>query len=240
LKKGILYLIPNTLGSGPDAFATEQSKQVVATLDTFIVEEIKSARRLLRSLGIEGPLEIFDYHILNEHTRASEQQAMIEPLLKGKNIGLISEAGLPCVADPGHSIVALAHEQGIRVVPLSGPSSIMMALMASGMNGQEFVFHGYLPREKSDRQKKIRAMEQMALKGQTQIFMDAPYRNQQVFEDLLATLKMDTRLCVAKNISMHDEWIMTKDVTGWHMKKTDLNKVPVMFVMGGPQKMNRD
>lgn len=239
-QKGILYLIPNTLGSGPDAFATELSKAVVKELDTYIVEEIKSARKLLRSLGIEGPLEIFEYFMLNEHTRKGDPQEMIQPLLKGKNVGLISEAGLPCVADPGNVVVALAHENGIKVVPLSGPSSIMMALMASGMNGQEFIFHGYLPREKADRQKKIRQMEQNAQHGQTQIFMDAPYRNQQVYEDLINTCKMETMLCVAKNISMHDEMIMTKSITGWHMSKPpELNKQLVMFVMGKAERILR-
>lgn len=211
---------------------TELSRAVVKDMDTFIVEEIKSARKLLRSLGIEGPLEVFDYYMLNEHTRKGDPLEMIQPLLRGKNVGLISEAGLPCVADPGHVVVALAHEHGVKVVPLSGPSSIMMALMASGMNGQEFVFHGYLPRENGDRQRMIRQMEQMAQKGQTQIFMDAPYRNQQVFEDLINTCKMETRLCIAKNISLKDEMIITRDITGWHMHKPDLNKQLVMFVLG--------
>jgi 16S rRNA (cytidine1402-2'-O)-methyltransferase len=232
LKKGKLYLIPNSLGGGADTFATELSKHIVHQLDDFIVEEIKSVRRMLRQLGVSRELSELNFMMLNEHTKSGELPELIQPLLEGKDVGLISEAGLPCVADPGHHVVTLAHENNIRVIPLSGPSSIMMALMASGMNGQEFTFNGYLPRDKQDRIKKIRALEQLALKGQTQLFMDAPYRNQQLLEDLLTTCRMETRLCIASAISCPDEKIGTKDITGWLMNKPKLDKIPVMFVLG--------
>lgn len=232
MKKGKLYLIPNSLGSGSDAFATELSRQVAQRLEDFVVEEIKSARRLLRQLGVTRELSQLNFVMLNEHTREGDLPDLIGPLLEGKDMGLISEAGLPCVADPGHSVVALCHEHQIRVVPLSGPSSIMMALMASGMNGQQFTFNGYLPRDKQERIKKIRAMEQLALKGNTQLFMDAPYRNQQLLEDLLATCRMETRLCIASAITCPEEKITTRDITGWHMHKPKLDKIPVMFVLG--------
>ena len=230
--KGILYLLPNTLGSTTDAFATVLSKHIAQQISHYIIEEIKSARRLLRALGVAAPFEEFEFYNLNEHTTDAEVLTCIKPLLEGHHMAIISEAGLPCVADPGSNVVKLAHENGIRVVPLSGPSSIMMALMASGMNGQLFTFNGYLPRERSERIKKIRQLEQLAIKGHTQLFMDAPYRNNQVLEDVLANCRMDTRLCIATNISCDNEHITTHDITGWHMKKPDLHKQPVMFVLG--------
>lgn len=230
--KGILYLIPNTLGSGADKYGTSFLTQTVARLEVFIVEEIRSARRLLRQLGVSRPLEELEFHALNEHTKNQDLQSLIEPLLQGKNVGLVSEAGVPCVADPGSTVVALAHEQGIKVVPLVGPSSILMALMASGFNGQQFTFNGYLPRERSERSRKIRQLEQLALSGVTQIFMDAPYRNNQVLDDVLQHCRMDTKLCIASNITCDNERINTKTVTEWSIRKPDLNKIPVMFVLG--------
>lgn len=231
-KKGTLYLIPNSLGSGVDTFATQQGKELAVKIKTFIIEEIKSARKLLRALGVSGPLEELEFLPLNEHTKQVDWKEYLAPLLRGEDVGLISEAGVPCVADPGSVIVNLAHENNIRVVPLSGPSSIMMALMASGLNGQLFTFNGYLPREKNDRVKKIRQLEQYAVKGHTQIFMDAPYRNNQVLDDLLNTCRLDTKLCIALNISMNGEQIFTKEISGWHMAKPDLHKHLVMFVLG--------
>ena len=192
--KGTLYLIPNTLGSGTDKYATQQLISTVSKIEHFIVEEIKSARRLLRQMGVSRPLEELDFRMLNEHTRTSEIDTVIEPLLQGLDMGLISEAGLPCVADPGSNVVAMAHEAGVKVVPLVGPSSILMALMASGFNGQQFTFNGYLPRERTDRIRKIKQLEQLAHTGITQIFMDAPYRNNQVLDDLLQTCRMETKL----------------------------------------------
>jgi 16S rRNA (cytidine1402-2'-O)-methyltransferase len=230
--KGTLYLIPNTLGSGIDKYATQQLASTVSNLEHFIVEEIKSARRLLRQLGVARPLEELDFRMLNEHTRSQEMDSIIEPLLQGLDMGLISEAGVPCVADPGSNVVAMAHEAGLKVVPLVGPSSILLALMASGFNGQQFTFNGYLPREKADRIRKIKQLEQLALAGVTQLFMDAPYRNNQVLEDVLQTCRMETKLCIASNITCDNERINTKTIMDWNVRKPDIHKMPVMFVLG--------
>ena len=230
--KGTLYLIPNTLGSGTDKYATQQLISTVSKIEHFIVEEIKSARRLLRQMGVSRPLEELDFRMLNEHTRTSEIDTVIEPLLQGLDMGLISEAGLPCVADPGSNVVAMAHEAGVKVVPLVGPSSILMALMASGFNGQQFTFNGYLPRERTDRIRKIKQLEQLAQTGITQIFMDAPYRNNQVLDDLLQTCRMETKLCIASNITCDNERINTRAIMDWSARKPDINKMPVMFLLG--------
>jgi 16S rRNA (cytidine1402-2'-O)-methyltransferase len=229
---GTLYLIPNSLGSGTDKYATQLLGITVCRLEHFIVEEIKSARRLLRQMGVTRPLEELDFRMLNEHTRTQEMDSIIEPLLQGHDMGLISEAGVPCVADPGSNVVALAHDQGIKVVPLVGPSSILLALMASGFNGQQFTFNGYLPRERGERARKIKQLEQLALSGTTQIFMDAPYRNNQVLEDVLQTCRMETKLCIASNITCDNERINTKSVMDWSIRKPDINKMPVMFLLG--------
>jgi len=231
-KKGTLYLLPNTLGSDADAYATALSKRIAQDCQHFVVEEIKSARKLLRSLGVTRPLEELEFYMLNEHTRPEDAKTFTKPLAAGHDMAVISEAGVPCVADPGSAVVALAHEQNFRVIPISGPSSIIMALMASGMNGQLFTFNGYLPREKGERTKKIRQLEQLAIKGHTQLFMDAPYRNNQVLDDLLSQCRMDTKLCIAKNISCPDEKISTMEISGWHMARPDLHKQLVMFVLG--------
>jgi 16S rRNA (cytidine1402-2'-O)-methyltransferase len=230
--KGTLFLIPNTLGSGSDKYATQHLAQTITGLEHFIVEEIKSARRLLRQMGVTRPLEELDFRMLNEHTRSQELDSLLEPLLEGKDMGLISEAGLPCVADPGSAVVALAHEAGLKVVPLVGPSSILMALMASGFNGQQFTFNGYLPRERADRVRKIKQLEQLANSGITQLFMDAPYRNNQVLDDLLQTCRMETKLCIASNITCDNERINSKSIMDWSVRKPDINKMPVMFLLG--------
>jgi 16S rRNA (cytidine1402-2'-O)-methyltransferase len=230
--KGKLYLIPNTLGSGVDKYATVQLRATVEHLHVFIVEEIKSARRLIRQLGIAKPMEEIDFRMLNEHTQHVDFNSLIEPLFNGIDVGLVSEAGVPCVADPGSEIVELAHEAGIKVEPLVGPSSILLALMASGMNGQQFSFNGYLPRERADRIRKIKQLEQLAKSGITQLFMDAPYRNNQVLEDVLASCNANSKLCIASNITCDNERINTKTMSEWSQRKPDINKMPVMFVMG--------
>jgi len=229
---GTLYLLPNSLGSGVESFATELARIQAQRIQHFVIEEIKSARRLLRALGMKREFEEVNFHFLNEHTSSNEIENYLKPLFSGEDVAIISEAGVPCVADPGGNLVALAHENNIKVVPLSGPSSILMALMASGMNGQQFTFNGYLPRERSERVRKIRQLEQLAIKGHTQIFMDAPYRNQQVLDDLLANCKMDTKLCVASNITTQAEMIHTKTITEWLMLKPEIQKEPVMFLLG--------
>ena len=230
--KGVLYLIPNTLGSGADAYATALGSQIVSKVRVYLIEEIKSARRLMRALGYADDFQDVEFIMLNEHSKPDQLMQSIQPLLLGKSMGIISEAGLPCVADPGSDAVLLAHQLGVKVIPLSGPSSIMMALMASGLNGQQFTFNGYLPRERNERIKKLKQLEFLALKNQTQLFMDAPYRNNQVLEDICAQVKPDLHLCIATNVSCDNERINTKPVGEWAKKKPDIHKQPVMFVLG--------
>ena len=230
--KGKLYLIPNTLGSNADKYATVQLKATVERLNVFIVEEIRSARRLIRQLGIMKPMEEIDFRMLNEHTPQQDFSLLLEPLLNGHDVGLVSEAGVPCVADPGSQVVELAHDAGIKVEPLVGPSSILLALMASGLNGQRFTFNGYLPRERAERIKKLKQIEQLAKSGTTQLFMDAPYRNNQVLEDVIANCQSSGKLCSASNITCDNERINTKTLAEWANRKPDLNKMPVMFVFG--------
>jgi 16S rRNA (cytidine1402-2'-O)-methyltransferase len=230
--KGKLYLIPNTLGSSPEEYVTPFSREICSRLQHFVVEEIKSARKCLRAHGIEGPLERFEYIELNEHTRHDISQDVLNILLNGQDVGLISEAGLPCVADPGSSLVRKLQEFGMRIIPLSGPSSIFMALMASGLNGQQFEFHGYAPRESAERIKKWRHIDQHARQS-TQIVMDTPYRNMNLFEDLAKHLSGDRLLCVAVNISCSDEWIVTRRIDEWRAKPPrDFQKRPAMFLIG--------
>jgi 16S rRNA (cytidine1402-2'-O)-methyltransferase len=231
--KGSIYLIPNTLGGeSTQDILPQEVMQIATQLRVFAVEEIKSARRLIRQLGIAKPMEEIDFRMLNEHTQHVDFNSLIEPLFNGIDVGLVSEAGVPCVADPGSQIVELAHEAGIKVEPLVGPSSILLALMASGMNGQQFSFNGYLPRERADRIRKIKQLEQLAKSGITQLFMDAPYRNNQVLEDVLASCNANSKLCIASNITCDNERINTKTMSEWSQRKPDINKMPVMFVMG--------
>ena len=233
MNKGSLYLIPNTLGGRGDAAFTPFTAELVADIDVFIVEEIRSARRWLRALGVTRPLEEVEFLLFNEHTKTDDLEGYMTALLNGQDVGLMSEAGLPCVADPGNEVVRLAHAKGITVVPLVGASSIMMALMSSGLNGQNFAFNGYLPKDKNERFKKIRQLEQMAItQNQTQLFMDAPYRNDSVLSDLIENCKPTTMLCIATDISMDSEVITTKTLGDWAKKKPPLHKRPVMFVLG--------
>ncbi len=230
--KGTLFLLPNSLGGDVETYATEQAKSIAAQTLHFVVEEIKSARRLLRALGVQRNFEEVQFYSLNEHTPKEEVESYLLPLLQGHDMAIISEAGLPCVADPGSALVALAQAHQLKVVPLSGPSSILMALMASGLNGQQFCFNGYIPRDRADRQRKVRQMEQVAMQGITQIFMDAPYRNQSVVDDVLAHCKPETLLCIASNISTRAEMIVTKSIREWRLLEPQLPKEPIMFLIG--------
>lgn len=228
-----LYLLPNSLGGKTDDVATALMRQVVADTRIYIIEEIKSARRWLRALGYAGDFSDIEFHMLNEHTRETEIEALLLPLLQGQQVALLSEAGAPCVADPGSAVVRVAHQFGIRVVPLSGPNAMIMALMASGLNGQSFAFSGYLPREYKERAAKLRQLEQIAAgSGQTQMFMDAPYRNEQVLTTVLETLKPNTLLCIAADITLPNEFIATKTIAEWKEKLPQVNKRPVVFAIG--------
>ena len=232
--KGVLYLVPNTLGN-PDTSTTipEGIRTRVNTISLYIVENLRNARRYLKSLNREIDIDSLTFFELNEHTQAEELPSFLDGLDSGQDAAIISEAGVPGVADPGAAVVRLAHEKGIRVVPLTGPSSILLALMASGLNGQAFCFHGYLPVKRPERIKKIREIEQLALrKGETQLFIEAPYRNDALLTDIMENCHPGTRLCIAADITMDSEFIFTRSIEAWRTKKPALHKRPVMFLIG--------
>jgi 16S rRNA (cytidine1402-2'-O)-methyltransferase len=232
MSAGTVYLIPTTLGDvSPEETIPSSVNEVVNTISHYVVENEKHARRYLKKLNISKPLDQIKLLPLNKRTRPEEISRYLSPAVNGFNMGVISEAGCPGVADPGADIVKLAHEKGLKVVPLSGPSSILMSLMASGMNGQQFTFHGYLPKERKDRVRKIREIEKNIRFG-TQIFMDTPYRNMHVLEDIINTCSPDSLLCIACDITLPTEMIRTQPVKEWKKLKVDLNKRPCMFLLG--------
>lgn len=232
---GTLYLIPVTLGDSPvqhviPAYVLE----LLDRLDHFIVEDLRSARRYLKRAGVANTIDDLSFYLLNEHTDDHAMNELLAVLTVGNDAGMLSEAGVPAVADPGSELVALAHRHGIRVVPLAGPSSILMALMASGMNGQSFRFHGYLPVKKPQRLNSLRKIEKIALEtGETQIFMETPYRNMSLVGDIVSTCRDHTLLCIAADISLVTETIKTKTVREWKGKLPDIHKRPAVFLLSG-------
>jgi 16S rRNA (cytidine1402-2'-O)-methyltransferase len=232
--KGNLYLIPTPLGeTGFEAGLPSYNLQILCKIDTFIVEELRTARRFLRKAGYEKDFETVTFYLLNEHTPDFEAENMLVKLLSGKHIGLLSEAGLPCIADPGNIIVRLAHSKGIRVVPLVGPSSIMLALMGSGLNGQNFVFHGYLPVKPDERSRALRELDHSAIKNkQTQIFIETPYRNLQMLESIIKNCNPSLVLCIAVDLTLETEWIRSLPISEWKKQKPDLHKRPAVFLLG--------
>lgn len=231
---GCLYLIPTTLGeTAANLTLPAVNSQIINTLNCFIVEELRTARRFLKNTGYNGVIDNVEFFLLNEHTHDEELSKYLEPASEGKSIGLMSEAGLPCIADPGHKVVALAHNKGIRVVPLTGPSSLMLALMASGLNGQQFSFHGYLPVKPHERAGKLRTIEKEArITGYSQIFIETPYRNNAMLEAIIAALHPDTLLCIAANLTLPDEFISTMTLARWKKKMPDIQKKPAVFIIG--------
>ena len=232
---GKLYMIPCPIGEGePYDVLPQSNRAVIASLDYFIVENVRSARRFLSRAGIGKPIDGLRFVECNEHTRPEELPDMIRPLLDGTDAGFVSEAGVPGVADPGAEVAALCHAHGIAVVPLVGPSSILLSLMASGQNGQSFAFNGYLPVKQPERGRAIGALERRALgEGQSQIFIEAPYRNARMLEDLLASLSPRTRLTVAADVTAPGELIRTLTVEQWRRAaRPDINKRPAIFIIG--------
>lgn len=229
----ILFLIPNIVSSYSDSNSiADEVRARVYHVRRFIVENEKSARALINRLQLETPQSELDIRLWNEHSKPSDL-AEVVALLKEGDTGIISEAGLPCVADPGAEVVEWAHRNGIRVVPLPGSSSLMMALMASGLNGQSFVFHGYLPIEKPRRIQKIQEMGQAVIqKKQSQLFMEAPYRNNALLQDVLQHANASLQLCVACHIGSPEESILTKTIREWRTQVPDLHKKPVVFILG--------
>ncbi len=234
---GTLYMLPCPIAEEGEVWSVlpARNREVMASLDYFIVENIRSARRFLSKAGIGRPIDALEFRELNEHTAAGrEVEALIEPLLEGRSAGVISEAGVPGVADPGALVAALCHKRGIRVVPLVGPSSILMAVMASGLNGQSFAFNGYLPVKPPERVRAIRWLEhRVRTEGQSQLFIEAPYRNEKLVGQLLQNCREDTLLTIAVDITAPSEMILTKSIAEWRrMPIPDLQKRPALFVLG--------
>ncbi len=230
---GKLYLIPTTMGEcDPMDVLPQTVKRTIDFIDYYIVENEKTARKSIKAVHPEKKQSDLVLFALNKHTEVKEHQEFIKPLLEGKNVGLMSEAGCPGVADPGAVIVKLAHEKGIQVVPLVGPSSILLAMMASGMNGQSFTFHGYLPIEKDEKKAALKNLERISFeKNQSQIFIETPYRNNKLLEDLLQILHPETHLCIATDITLPTEYIKTKKVAAWKKENVDLHKRPTIFII---------
>jgi 16S rRNA (cytidine1402-2'-O)-methyltransferase len=235
---GKLYLIPCTLANPgetavvPEDVLPQQIKRTIDWIDYYIVENEKTARKFIKSIHPEKKQPELKINVLNKHTEISAHNEFIQPLLNGKNMGLMSESGCPGVADPGAEIVKLAHEKGIQVVPLVGPSSILLALMASGMNGQSFAFNGYLPIDKNEKKLALKMYERLSHeKNQTQLFIETPYRNTKLMEDLVQLLQPNTLLCVACDITLPTEYIKTKTIQEWKKEKADLHNRPCIFIL---------
>lgn len=237
---GKLYLIPTTLGdttttevvNDPMDVLPQTVKRIVELIDIYIVENEKTARKFIKSVAPEKVQATLNLSTLNKHTEVSEHNKMIQPCIEGKNIGLMSEAGCPAIADPGAAIVKLAHEKGIPVVPLVGPSSILLAMMASGMNGQGFTFNGYLPIDKAEKKNALKNLEKLSQdKNQSQIFIETPYRNNKLLEDILQALQPNTHLCIAADITLPTEYIKTLRVADWKKTKIDLHNRPTIFII---------
>ncbi len=232
MAKGILYMIPSFLAeSKVEEILPADVIGGIVGLRNFIVENERTSRRFLIKLGMKKYLDEIHFELLNKHTKPEELDLMLRPLLDGVSVGLISEAGCPGVADPGAEIAARAHKNNIRVIPYTGPSSILLALMASGLNGQQFAFHGYLPVQPGARVSKIRELQDLSGKNKvTQIFIETPYRNNKLLADLLSSLRPSTRLCVAVNITGPEEKIITKTIAEWKKIRIDLHKQPAVFL----------
>jgi len=230
---GTLYFVPVTLG-GDNINATLPPDviKIAHQLDEFIVENEKTARYFLSLIKHPKPIREIVLKPLNEHTPDKELPALLNSLLAGNDVGLMSEAGCPGIADPGAKLAALAHQKNIRVAPLVGPSSILLSLMASGLNGQRFTFLGYLAADKQSRINQIKEIEKKSRGQETQIFIETPYRNQHLLEDILATCHADTKLCIARNISLEDEYVVTKRIKEWKQgTPPDLHKKPTVFLL---------
>lgn len=233
LVPGIIYLIPTVLAEETAASVIPaQVAQCIAGLEYFMVENARTARRYIKTMAPEKIIESLQIVVIDKNASEAEVKKALEPVIKGKNAGIISEAGCPGVADPGAEVVKWAHRAGVKVVPLVGPSAILMALMGSGFNGQSFAFLGYLPIEKKDRVQAIRNLEKdMLQRDQTQIFMETPYRNNQLLTDLLQQLNPTTQLCIAANISGTNEFIKTTTIANWQGKLPDIHKQPAVFLI---------
>lgn len=229
---GTLYLIPTPLGGADTPWLPEPERARVLHITHFVVEAEKTARRHLKALGVSTPIRELQLSTLNEHTPAADVAALLAPLAAGHDVGLVSEAGCPAVADPGAQLVALAHERGFRVEPLIGPSSILLALMASGANGQRFAFHGYLPVDAAERERAIRALEARSRQNdESQVFIETPYRNDALLAELRRVLAPATRLAAAADLTLPTQTIISRRVADWPADTPSLHKRPAIFVL---------
>lgn len=229
-----LYLIPVTLGDTPiSQVLPAYNHDIIMNIRHFVVENVRSARRFLRQVDRDFPIDDSTFYEMGKHAQG-DFSTYLKPLQQGMPVGVISEAGCPAVADPGADVVAIAQQKGFRVIPLVGPSSMIMAVMASGLNGQSFAFNGYLPVDESERAKKLKALESRAWnESQTQLLIETPYRNRKMFEAILHTLRPQTRLCVAAGITTADEYIHTHSIQDWkRIQLPDLSKIPTIFLIG--------
>ncbi|WP_072530524.1 SAM-dependent methyltransferase [Bacteroides ilei] len=228
-----LYLLPVTLGDTPvENVLPVYNKVIIRQIKFFIVEDVRSARRFLKKVDSSIDIDSLTFYPLNKHTSPEAISGYLDPLLAGNSMGIISEAGCPAVADPGADVVAIAQRRNLKVVPLVGPSSIILSVMASGFNGQSFAFHGYLPIEPGERVKFLKELEQRVYtENQTQLFIETPYRNNKMLEDILKTCRPQTRLCIAANITCEGEYIRTRTIKEWKGKLPDLTKIPCIFLI---------
>lgn len=227
-----LYLIPSPLGDNEPAEVLPASVlALLPQIRTYVAEEVRTVRRFLSRAGLKGHIDELEFHVLNEHTTPAEVEALL-PLFDAGDVGLVSEAGLPAVADPGSALVALCHRHGIEVVPLVGPSSLMLALMASGLNGQGFAFRGYLPAKSDQLRSTLKDIEkQSRTLGQSEIFIETPYRNDSLLAEMLSTLSPDTRLCLAADLTLPTQFIMTRTISQWRRQIITIGKRPCVFII---------
>jgi len=228
-----LYLIPNLLGETPvEQVLPAYNHEIIMGIRHFIVEDVRTARRFLKQVDRSIDIDQLSFYTLNKHTKPDEIAGMLKPLEEGNAMGVISEAGCPAVADPGADVVAIAQRKGLKVVPLVGPSSIILAVMGSGFNGQSFAFNGYLPIEPDERIKTLKKLEQRAYnEDQTQLFIETPYRNAKMMADILKACRPQTRLCIAAGLTTQDEYIRTRTVKDWNGKLPSLEKTPCIFLI---------
>ncbi|NPA45194.1 MAG: SAM-dependent methyltransferase [Chlorobi bacterium] len=231
--KGKIYLIPTTLGESEISSVIPQNvKSIIEELNVFIVENIRTARRYIRKVSATKVIDDITFFELNKHTDNNKLSSFLQAAIEGKSIGIISEAGNPGIADPGASIVSIAHRKGLQVVPLVGPSSILLALISSGLNGQNFAFNGYLPVKQNEKIKKIQFLENRSKKeNQSQIFMETPYRNMKMLDDIFSSCKKNTLLCIATDITLETEFIQTRTISEWKKNKPQINKRPTIFIL---------
>jgi len=233
MDKGKLYLMPTSLGNRDlQLTLPAQVFDVINQVDYYIVENIKTAAAFLKQAGIKKKLQELDFKVLNVDTKDDELFDYLYPINEGHDMGIISEAGCPCIADPGAKIVSLAHEKNIKVIPLTGPSSIILALMASGLNGQAFTFHGYLPIDRKERREKLLIIEKEAMKDITQIFIEAPHRNDRLVTDIIETCKPGLKFCMAVDLTLPEENIQTKSIKEWKINQPVIGKKPAIFLIG--------